>query len=118
MAAEKIPFNSTIKTVWDLLVHPREYTSGVLGYMRECRREHGNAHVRIGITGSGQKPYYRIFSTADDGQERIFGSFYDNRDPLENEFAETKNWSIQSMDFQQVEDFLAEKTGYTGKRPR
>lgn len=85
--------------------------------MRKCLQAHGNAAVRIGITGTGQKPYYRVFSIEDAG-EVIWGSFYDNHDPLENAFAMTQNWSTASMTFKELEDFYAGQIGYNGTRPR
>jgi hypothetical protein len=118
MAADKIPQDSTIATVWTRLTYQRRYVAGVLVAMRKCLSSHGNASVRIGITGSGQKPYYRIFATSDDGVEEIFGSYYDNHEPLENAFAQTYNWSRASMTFKELEDFFAAQTGYAGTRPR
>jgi len=45
-------------------------------------------------------------------QEKIFGSYWDNHDPLEhNEHAVTSNWSSASMDFAQVDAFLKAKLG-------
>ncbi len=117
MAADKIPVDSTIESVWTRLTHQRKYVSGVLSAMRRCRAEHGEASVRIGITGSGQKPYYRVFCPKVDCGETIFGSFYDNHDPLENAFAQTYNWSVCSMTFAELEDFYAAQIGYSGKRP-
>jgi hypothetical protein len=84
--------------------------------MRQCNAVHGNAAIRIGITGSGQKPYYRVNYVSAAGNEHIFGSFHDNHDPLENGFVETSNWSSRSMTFDEVLDFYACAIGHTGKR--
>ncbi len=118
MVADKIPSDSTIESVWTRLTHPRKYVSGVLAAMRKYRDEGGNISVRIGITGSGQKPYYRVFRQVDDGDDVIFGSYYDNHEPLENGFAQTFNWSVNATSFEDLENFYANQIGYTGKRPR
>jgi hypothetical protein len=112
---KSIPRDSTIKTVWPHLTHQRPYVSGVLHKMRQCNVERGNSAVKIGILGTGQKPYYRVFSLAADGAEVIFGSYYDNHDPLESGFAETANWSIEFMPFEELLNFYAAAIGYKGK---
>jgi HTH-type transcriptional regulator / antitoxin HigA len=42
------------------LARPESYVRGVLENMYECKREHGNAAARIGITGGGVAPNYKI----------------------------------------------------------
>ena len=107
---------STIKTVWPRLARQKQYVSGVLHKMRQCNKERGSSAVKIGITGTGQKPYYRVFSLAPDGGgEVIFGSYYDNHDPLESGFAETANWSRLSMSFDELLSFYAAAIGHKGK---
>jgi hypothetical protein len=111
-----LPPDSTVITVWHSLVHQKSYVSGALHKMRHCNAAHGNSLIRIGILGSGQKPYYRITFLTSCGQEQIFGSFYDNHEPLENGFAETGNWSISTIAFDDLLTFYADAIGYKGKR--
>jgi hypothetical protein len=108
--------DETIRTVWPYLTHQKPYVSGVLQKMRQCNFAHGNSSVRIGVTGTGQKPYYRINYVDPDGHEMIFGSFYDNHEPLEDGFVVTLNWSTASMSLQELLDFYAEAIGYQGKQ--
>jgi hypothetical protein len=109
--------DSTVATVWPHLVNQREYVSGLLYKMRQCRAAHGNSFVKLGVTGTGQRPYYRVFYVAPGcNDDAIFGSFYDNHDELENGFVETKNWSSSSMSFDEVQDFYAHAIGYNGKK--
>jgi hypothetical protein len=100
--------DSTVETVWPTLTHPREYVSGVWAKLRECAKKHGEASVRIGVTGTGQKPYYRIFYR-DSGEEKIFGSFYDQHDPFEQPCARSNNWSNKSMTLAELESFFRSK---------
>jgi hypothetical protein len=86
--------------------------------MRGCKREHGDAHVRIGKTGSGQKPCYRVSYTDADGTEQIYGSWWEISDPLSREDALTGNWADKSVGHDELEEFLAKKLQYTGPRPR
>ncbi len=111
-----LPPDSTIITVWPHLVHQKGYVSGALQKMRQCNTAHGNSMIRIGILGSGQRPYYRITFLSPSAQEQIFGSFYDNHDPLENGFAETGNWSVKPTKFDELLNFYADAIGHKGKR--
>lgn len=104
-----IPKDSTIATVWPHLAEPRIYVATVRHRMEQCLKEHGNAHVRIGIRGRGLKPCYRITHTSAAGAEAVYGSWWDNHQPLEIRDAVTDNWSTSSMDFAQVDTFLRSK---------
>lgn len=113
----KLEPNETVATVWPRLTNPREYVSGALQKMRQCNNSLGSSSIRIGITGTGQKPYYRVFRPATDGQDEvIFGSFYDMHDPLENGFVDTDNWSVASMTFDELLNFYADQIGFQGIR--
>jgi len=103
-----IPSDSTIATVWPKLAHQRQYVARARLKMETCAKLHGSASVRIGVTGSGQKPCFRI--TYKDGDaEAIYGSFWDMGDPLEKEDAQNQNWSTAAMSFAEVDAFLKEK---------
>jgi hypothetical protein len=108
----KLPSDATIETVWPHLIDPRAYVAGARQKMMTCAKQHGNAHVRIGITGSGQAPCYRIFHKTQAGAETIYGSYWNNHDPLDNSDAITNNWSTASMDFDQIDAFLKDKIGW------
>lgn len=111
-----IPADSTIATVWPHLTAQRNYVSGALQKMRQCNAARGNSFIRVGVTGTGQKPYYKVFYHAPDGAEVIFGSFYDNHDELENGFSQTYNWNSKHMSFDEVLNFYADSIGHKGKR--
>ena len=102
----RLKADETIATVWNYLTHKRPYGTGVFQKLRQCEKVYGNASVRIGVTGTGQKPYYRVFYTDEGGTRKIFNSFYDNHEPLEDGFAITQNWSTASMTTAELETFL------------
>jgi hypothetical protein len=52
--------DSIITDVLATLASPESYVRGMLENMYACKREHGNAAARIGITGGGVAPNYRI----------------------------------------------------------
>jgi len=52
--------DATIADVVGSLNKPAEYVRLVLHNMWDCKRQHGEASVRIGITGKGRTPHYLI----------------------------------------------------------
>jgi hypothetical protein len=55
-----IPEDAIIADIIEDLRDPLDYVRRVLGNMHEFRQEHGSAAVRIGTTGRGIVPHYRI----------------------------------------------------------
>jgi hypothetical protein len=55
-----LALDSTLADVLATLAKPENYVRGMLENMYACKREHGNATARIGITGGGVAPNYRI----------------------------------------------------------
>jgi hypothetical protein len=106
---KRIAPDSTLATVWPHLTHQRDYVAGVRHKAKQCNDEHGNAFVKIGVTGSGQKPCYRIFYKTDEGGDEIFGSYWDMHAPLDNERALNTNWSTAAMSFDEVHALMLEK---------
>jgi len=106
---KKIAPDSTIATVWPHLTHQRDYVAGARHKAHLCNEQHGNAFVKIGVTGSGQKPCYRVFYKTADGVEEIFGSYWDTHEPLDNEHAINTNWSTAAMTYEEVDALMVEK---------
>jgi hypothetical protein len=69
-----IPDDATIRDVLRLLTDPEEYVRGVLGNMHECRSHYGTASVKIGVTGAGHAPHYRIEYPVD-GTTKFFAAY-------------------------------------------
>lgn len=101
--------DSTLRTVWPHLTHQREYVAGVRHKAERCNKEHGNAFVKIGVTGTGQKPCYRVFYKSEDSTEKIYGSYWDTHQPLDNEKAINTNWSTAAMTYDEVHLLMLEK---------
>jgi hypothetical protein len=60
MPEPTIANDATISDVVSDLNAPTAYVRGVLEHMWECKQQHGAASVRIGVTGKGRAPHYRI----------------------------------------------------------
>lgn len=60
MAQPKLPADVLIEDIVSQLKKPVDYVRQVFGNMNAYKREHGAAHVRLGTTGRGLAPHYRI----------------------------------------------------------
>ena len=60
MPKPTIADDATIADIVDDLNAPEEYVRQVVGHMWDCWRQHDAASVRIGVTGRGRAPHYRI----------------------------------------------------------
>lgn len=106
---KKLPPDSTIDSIWSHLTRQRDYVAGVLHKAKSCRDKHGNAFVKIGVTGTGQKPCYRVLFENADGSNEIFGSYWDMHQPLDNEHAKSENWSTVAMTYEEIYTLMNEK---------
>src|SRR5947209_5489022 len=61
---EHIAPDATIANVMSSLSQPEDYLCRVLQTIHEMRKAHGEVTVRIGITGQGKMPHYRVDDTA------------------------------------------------------
>lgn len=96
MTSRTIPANASLEDVLPTLNDPSEYVRTVLDNLYKCERDHDSCTVRIGITGEGKAPYYRIDYTNNDGSTGLFGSFAGK---VAGQGIETheKTWSSRSM---------------------
>jgi hypothetical protein len=76
MQGHPIAADATIEDIVARLNAATEYVRRLSEHMWECRREFGMASVRIGVTGAGRAPNYRIEYIKDDDQlPSIFGVY-------------------------------------------
>ena len=101
--------NDTIADVQSKLKNPIPYIRGVIDKLTACASIHGNAFVRIGITGTGQYPCYRV-SYVSEATEQVFAAYNDNGTPFATAILNTIDWSGKSMSRKEVEH-LAAKLG-------
>jgi hypothetical protein len=102
-----LPPDATLLQVAGDLAEPEEYLRRLLGNMRFCQKRHGDALVRIGVTGKGKgrglSPSYRIDYRVD-GVETVFNGFGGSS---HSAFTETNvretNWSRAYATIQEVQ---------------
>ncbi len=113
MLAPTLKSDSTIRDVQSTLAKPDEYVRVVLGHMMSCFKQHGNAYVRIGITGHGTHPSHKIVYTGPEGEEALFGAFGE-RLPFTDNIIHVNTWSTARMSTAEVREFLGEMRGWKG----
>ena len=111
MARDSIPSDATIESIQHLLDNPEKFTRTVLGTMRPCLKQHGNAYVRIGITGEGKAPYHKVVFTDASGAEQLYGSFA-GKVMDETYKVHERTWSAARMSYAEAEGLLGSITGY------
>ena len=92
--------NATIASVEPDLGAPETYVRQVLDIM--YRFKHDRPAVRIGTSGKGLYPCYRIVAENPDGTERILGAFNDNGTPFPTVEESSECWSTETMSLEDV----------------
>jgi len=125
----KLPDDATVAEVLPTLRNPEDYLRGMLENMMLCKREHGGASVRIGTTGLGITPHYRVEPDKDyldvvlkDGGDisPYFVAYHgSNHKRLDWGFDElqTSNWSAKLMTLNEIQVLLGNLRGFRRKRP-
>lgn len=106
----EIASDATLADIRDRLTKPEDHVATVLLTMQPCRKAHGNAYVRIGITGTGKVPYHKVVFLDADGAEQLFGSF-DGRNMDAGNKVHEDTWSTRTMSFAEVQALLGEIRG-------
>jgi hypothetical protein len=134
--------DATIADVLTTLANPEEYLRGVLGNLYACKSQKqtgqkGDVVARIGITGQGIVPHYRIDYFADVDLSDIglegrtmratFGAF-DGRThkeiaamaeasiQREESILLDEHWSTRSMSLDEIQNLLGQIRGYKRKK--
>lgn len=108
---EPIPSDSTLEDVRGTLIDAERHVATVLGTMSPCKKQHGNAHVRIGVTGEGKVPYHKVVFFDGEGKEQLYAAF-DGRNKNELYTVHEKTWSTRSMSFAEVQFLLGDIRGF------
>jgi len=109
--------DATITDALPGITGKEEYVRQIVGNLMECKRAHGNASVRIGITGDGTAPYNRISYFNEAEKEIAFGAFV-GASPFKNSMrVNDDTWSTASMTFAEVQALLGELRQFKVRHP-
>lgn len=109
---ESLPKNATLRDLLSSLDKPESFVRQVVGVMHEAAKEYGEIIMRLGITGTGRAPNYRI-ERAEGGAPvmALDGANHKRWADGEN-FAAAANWSSDIMTKDEVANLLGEIRGY------
>jgi hypothetical protein len=129
MPDSEIPNDVVISDILHTLDRPEQYVRRVFGNMVEYRKEHGTAVVRIGRTGRGIAPHYRV-QVEHSAIGEVAGHF--NDDPSEYFMAfhgrshqqlewgarelRTEHWSSRAMIYDDVQALLGKLRGFKARK--
>jgi hypothetical protein len=117
-----MPPDATLAYVMSTLARPEDYVCGMLRNLYDCKREHGGASARLGLTGDGVSPHYRIefpFQSkvlprvnngifgAFDGRSHKLIDWIDEASQSEGSILRVEHWSTCPMSIDDVTAFLA-----------
>jgi hypothetical protein len=118
MAWKALKPDVTIRDVVSTLADKEEYTRVVLEHLMACQSKHGkgNAHVRIGITGTGQFPSHKVIYDDPEGVETLFDAYAERTRFTEN--IQVHTWSTERMSVDEVRSLLGERRGFKQAVPK
>jgi hypothetical protein len=104
--AGTLPPDVTLRDLGSTLADPRQFVASVRAVMRRYAKTHGTVVVRLGITGKGQLPNYRI-EHAGSGTPICAIDGNSHREwPEGADFRAPGNWSTATMTYDEVEELL------------
>jgi hypothetical protein len=122
MLSDSVGRNAMIADVVGRLLKPEEYVRSVLRHLYDCKRKHGAAWVRIGVTGEGKAPNYRTESDPGSGPDdaRVYESFnglshkaLSNEEKLVDE-----NWSLAPTPLETIAELLGQTRNRSSRKGR
>lgn len=110
----KLSKNATLRDVRALLANPEDFVRKAFGVIRTAWKEDNGVTLRLGITGTGQFPNYRIESS---GGIPILALDGANHQPWPDgeQFDGVGTWSSTTMSKNEVEELLGEIRNFPKK---
>ena len=126
MASARLADDAIIADIITNLDNPAEYVRGVFGNMLDCKKKYGTAFVRIGTTGRGIVPHYRVepeFNIEMFVNDELFAAHFvafhgRNHKRLDWGFGELRgeHWSDRKMSYDQVQNLLGSLRNFERKK--
>ena len=102
-----IPKDATLRDVRSMLPKAESFVRKILGVMLEHKQGHGPIIMRLGITGTGQAPNYRLENTKGQAVVAIDGVTHTPW-PAHERFDSSGNWSTATMTEEDIKQLIAE----------
>jgi hypothetical protein len=112
----KIPKDATLREVRSMLDNPDVLVSRAFGVIHQLAKSHGEVRCRLGITGTGKFPNYRIEAPSGHPIMAINGT---NHEPWPDgeAFDGATTWSEATMSKLEIEILLGEIRNFKRLKP-
>jgi hypothetical protein len=121
MPVKIIPKDAILSDITNSLDQPKEYVRHVFGNMVDFHKAHGAAVVRLGTTGRGVAPHYRVQKSHGSGEilghldktiEPEYFTAFHGRSHKQLEWGARElrgeHWSTRAMTYEEVQFLLGE----------
>ena len=105
--AGSLPKDATLRSILPRLSDADDFVCQAYGVLHSAAKEHGDVVMRLGVTGTGKLPNYRVDSTSGQPLTAIDGNFHGPW-PDGVDFTAPTNWSSATMSKREVEELLGE----------
>ncbi len=110
--------DATLRDVLPSLDNPENFVRQALGVMHDATKEHGSVVMRLGITGTGRAPNYRLENAETGDPIMALDGANHRRWPDGEIFLAAPNWSTAVMSKDAVANLLGEIRGYSPPKPK
>lgn len=107
-----LPKDATLRELQPTLLNAESFIRKVLGVMVREKRNHGPVVMRLGVTGTGKSPNYRVEDLDGRAILAIDGA---NHEAWSDDarFEGPENWSNATMSEQDIKDLIGEIRPYS-----
>ena len=106
-----LPADTTLADLRHVLADSGEFVRQVSGVMHSATKEHGPVVMRLGITGTGRLPNYRLESLASGAPLLALDGNSHKPWPEGADFTGAANWSRRTRSLEDVRALLGEVRG-------
>lgn len=115
--SKSLPKDVTLRDVLPSLDKPKSFVRQVVGVMHEAAKDHGDIIMRLGVTGTGRAPNYRLESAAGGVPIMALDGANHKRWADGESFSSAPNWSTAVMTKDEVATLLGDIRGYRATPP-
>jgi hypothetical protein len=103
-----LPKDVTLRDLLQKFENPDDFVRRAFGVLHDASKEHGDVVMRLGLTGTGKRPNYRLEEAATGRPIVAIDGNNHQPWPGDEDFTSAANWSERVMSKNEVAELLAE----------
>ncbi len=111
MSGKSLAADATLETVWGSLREPDNFIAGVMMSMSRLRSRGEDVVVRIGITGTGYQPNYRVEDDRREEPNVAYNGANHQPFPDDEQLPTHQTWSSRTMGYGQLAQLRKDRRG-------